>query len=75
MLLATSYDDGGVTVVGYVFTSSLWVDMVRRAPDEVRAPAASMAAFASWLSGDGAKAWSPRPCAPGSPGSPGARAL
>lgn len=36
---------------------SLWVDMTRRAPDEVRAPAASMAAFASWLSGDGAKAW------------------
>ena len=36
---------------------SLWVDLTRRAPDEVRAPAASMAAFASWLSGDGAKAW------------------
>ncbi len=34
---------------------SLWVDMTRRAPDEIRAPAASMAAFASWLSG--AKAW------------------
>ncbi len=31
--------------------------MIRRAPDEGRAPAASMAAFASWLSGDGAKAW------------------
>jgi len=36
---------------------SLWVDMTRRAPDEVRAPAATMAAFASWLNGDGAKAW------------------
>ena len=36
---------------------SLWIDMTRRAPDEVRAPAASMAAFASWFSGDGAKAW------------------
>jgi len=36
---------------------ALWVDMTRRAPDEVRAPAASMAAFASWLCGDGAKAW------------------
>ena len=36
---------------------SLWVDLTRRAPDEVRAPAASMAAFASWLGGDGAKAW------------------
>ena len=36
---------------------SLWVDMTRRAPDEVRAPAASLAAFASWLHGDGAKAW------------------
>jgi hypothetical protein len=36
---------------------ALWVDMTRRAPDEVRAPAASLAAFASWLSGDGAKAW------------------
>ena len=36
---------------------ALWVDLTRRAPDEVRAPAATMAAFASWLSGDGAKAW------------------
>ena len=36
---------------------SLWIDITRRAPNEVRAPAASMAAFASWLCGDGAKAW------------------
>ena len=36
---------------------ALWVDMTRRAPDQVRAPAASLAAFSSWLAGDGAKAW------------------
>lgn len=36
---------------------TLWVDLTRRAPDQVRAPAASLAAFSSWLAGDGAKAW------------------
>lgn len=36
---------------------ALWTDVTRRAPDEVRAPAASMAAFASWLGGQGAAAW------------------
>jgi hypothetical protein len=36
---------------------ALWVDLTRRAPDQVRAPAASLAAFSSWLAGDGAKAW------------------
>lgn len=36
---------------------ALWIDLTRRAPDQVRAPAASLAAFSSWLAGDGAKAW------------------
>ncbi|MDN5893959.1 protein of unknown function (DUF4192) [Brevibacterium sp. Mu109] len=35
----------------------LWSDLTRRAPDEVRAPAASMLAFAHWLHGEGAQAW------------------
>jgi len=35
----------------------LWTDMTRRAPDEVRTPAASLLAFAHWLEGDGAKGW------------------
>lgn len=37
--------------------SALWTDLTRRAPDEVRTPAATMLAFSAWLSGDGAKAW------------------
>jgi hypothetical protein len=36
---------------------ALWVDMTRRAPDQVRAPAAALAGVSSWLAGDGAKAW------------------
>ena len=36
---------------------ALWADLTRRAPDEVRAPAATMLAFAAWLGGDGAGAW------------------
>ncbi|MDN5898479.1 MAG: DUF4192 domain-containing protein [Brachybacterium sp.] len=36
---------------------SLWTDLTGRAPDEVRAPAASLCGFASWLHGDGARAW------------------
>src|SRR3546814_10654640 len=36
---------------------ALWNDLTRRAPDEVRAAPASMLGFASWLHGDGAKAW------------------
>ena len=36
---------------------ALWTDLTRRAPDEVRAAPASMLGFASWLRGDGAKAW------------------
>lgn len=36
---------------------ALWTDLTRRAPDEVRTPAASMLAFSSWLRGDGATAW------------------
>ena len=36
---------------------SLWTDMTRRAPDEVRTAPASLLGFAGWLSGDGALAW------------------
>jgi len=36
---------------------ALWGDLTRRAPDEVRTAPASMLGFASWLRGDGAKAW------------------
>jgi hypothetical protein len=36
---------------------TLWTDLTRRAPDEVRAPAASLLAFSSWLNRDGATAW------------------
>lgn len=36
---------------------ALWTDLTRRAPAEVRTPVAGLLAFASWLSGDGAKAW------------------
>ncbi len=36
---------------------ALWTDLTRRAPDEVRTPAATLLAFSSWLSGDGANAW------------------
>jgi len=37
--------------------TAIWTDLTRRAPDEVRTPAASLLAFSSWLGGDGAKAW------------------
>ncbi|WP_082748089.1 DUF4192 domain-containing protein [Nocardioides jensenii] len=37
--------------------AALWTDLTRRAPDEVRAAPASMLGFASWLGGNGAKAW------------------
>lgn len=36
---------------------ALWTDLTRRAPDDVRAPAASLLAFSSWLRGQGARAW------------------
>jgi hypothetical protein len=36
---------------------ALWTDLTRRAPDQVRAAPASMLGFASWLRGDGARAW------------------
>jgi hypothetical protein len=36
---------------------ALWGNLTRRAPDEVCAAPASMLGFASWLRGDGAKAW------------------
>ena len=36
---------------------ALWNDLTRRAPSEVRAAPASMLGFASWLHGDGARAW------------------
>lgn len=37
--------------------TALWSDLVRRAPDEVRAAPAALCGFASWLNGDGARAW------------------
>ena len=37
--------------------ADLWSDLTRRAPEEVRTPAASLLAFSNWLQGDGAKAW------------------
>jgi len=37
--------------------AALWTDMTKRAPDEVRTAPASLLAFGSWLSGDGAMAW------------------
>lgn len=36
---------------------ALWSDLTKRAPDEVRTAPASLLAFGSWLSGDGAMAW------------------
>jgi hypothetical protein len=36
---------------------ALWTDLTRRAPDDVRAPVASLLAFSSWLAGDGVRAW------------------
>ena len=36
---------------------SLWTDLTRRAPEDAKTPAASLLAFAAWLSGDGARAW------------------
>ena len=36
---------------------ALWTDVTSRAPEQVRTPAATMAAFAAWLGGDGAGAW------------------
>lgn len=35
----------------------LWRDLVRRAPDGLLPPAASLLGFAAWLAGDGALAW------------------
>ncbi|MFT3872008.1 MAG: DUF4192 family protein [Nocardioides sp.] len=35
----------------------LWLDMTKRAPDDVRAAPASLLGFASWLGGHGALAW------------------
>ena len=36
--------------------AALWRDLTRRAPEEVRAPAAALLAFSAWLAGDGAEA-------------------
>jgi hypothetical protein len=36
---------------------ALWSDLVRRAPEEVRAAPAALCGFSSWLKGDGARAW------------------
>ena len=37
--------------------AALWSDLTRRAPDDVRAAPATLAAFSCWLTGDGARAW------------------
>jgi hypothetical protein len=36
---------------------ALWRDLTRWAPDGVRTPAAALLGFSSWLSGNGAQAW------------------
>jgi Domain of unknown function (DUF4192) len=35
----------------------LWADLVRRAPEDLVAPAAAVLGFAAWVSGNGALAW------------------
>ena len=46
-----------ITTDNATSSRALWTDLTRRAPDEVRTPAATLLAFSSWLSGDGANAW------------------
>lgn len=46
-----------VTVDNAPAHTALWSDLVRRAPDEVRAAPAALCGFTSWLNGDGARAW------------------
>ena len=46
-----------MTKLNHASHMAIWNDLTRRAPDEVRAAPASMLGFASWLHGDGAKAW------------------
>jgi len=46
-----------MTKENHISHMAIWNDLTRRAPDEVRAAPASMLGFASWLHGDGAKAW------------------
>lgn len=36
---------------------AIWTDLTRRGPDEFRAAPASLLGCASWLHGDGARAW------------------
>ena len=47
----------GMTRGNAVSHVALWSDMTKRAPNEVRTAPASLLAFGSWLSGDGAMAW------------------
>lgn len=47
----------GMTRGNAVSQVALWTAMTKRAPDEVRTAPASLLAFGSWLSGDGAMAW------------------
>lgn len=37
--------------------TALWRDLVRRAPDHLRGPAATLLALSAWVAGDGALAW------------------
>jgi len=46
-----------MTKLNHASHMAIWNDLTRRAPDEIRAAPASMLGFASWLHGDGAKAW------------------
>lgn len=46
-----------MTKLNHASHMAIWNDLTRRAPDAVRAAPASMLGFASWLHGDGAKAW------------------
>jgi len=36
---------------------ALWNYLTRRAPEQVKTPAAALLAFSAWLGGDGARAW------------------
>ena len=46
-----------ISIEAAASSRALWTDLTRRAPDEVRTPAATLLGFSSWLGGDGAGAW------------------
>ncbi len=63
MLVLTSFDAvrevawSEMTKATAPWHVELWRDLVKRAPEDLRAGAASLLAFAAWLNGDGALAW------------------